>query len=738
MLQKRIIQRTLRVPVVAGPPGDGAAVARQMDAVLLGAGFKASRELLEHLSGVDGGAALDTAHLVIEAVRELVGDHVQHNAYFRDFPDGVPDTVEFWTSCLRDALRRAGIGAPSADEPQVVDLVALPAYGRYRHGYADLLAAHDELIPSLKDRITVVHLGGPMPEEIHRLYLLLAGATVPPSAGDLALLADLAEACVTGEQPAEIPVRENRAVINRARLAAGMPPVADTVTDVLRLACALSGGDVSLAAPTRFRSFTRAERRALLTALDGVVRDAPGKAGDVVRHRERWKRLGERLHPYEYAAHLPHAADVFAVAQGRTTVRSLTARVELAFGERRVDEAVRLMTAAPGMLFRSLDRVLRVASPAEADHALEAVREVAGDVSGRVLLGVREHLLNRTGPDTVGEGAPGAAAGHAANRGVPGAARVFVNREGRAWARGDDRAPLPRDVVRRLSGVLDAEVGRRLPVCERLVVDPAVRDLAVPLSAKTAPGGFGVVPRGSVTPVDGDRLRFFVYWRQARARTDYDLSLLLLDDDFAPAGHVSWTRLRGDAMVHSGDIVEAPSGASEFIDLDLNAVSARYVVPQVNVFAGEGFAEAAESFFGFMTRDAGQEGRPFEPRTVRTKSDLRGAGRVALPLAFARGDDGRWSAHWLHLYVRGTSWRNTVETNRVTTALLARGIVSRRYLKMTHLLDLMTELAGWVETYDPGTKWTAPVTYVGIEHSDALPPGSDVYTLDRLPALIPT
>ncbi|MFD2349516.1 hypothetical protein ACFSTC_09245 [Nonomuraea ferruginea] len=76
------------------------------------------------------------------------------------------------------------------------------------------------------------------------------------------------------------------------------------MTDVLRLACALSGGDVTLATPTRFRSFRRAERRALLRALDAVA--TPAKLGDVPRHRERWKRLGERLHPHEYPL-LPRA-----------------------------------------------------------------------------------------------------------------------------------------------------------------------------------------------------------------------------------------------------------------------------------------------------------------------------------------------------------------------------------------------------------------------------------------------
>ncbi|MFB4295262.1 hypothetical protein [Actinomadura sp. NTSP31] len=168
------------------------------------------------------------------------------------------------------------------------------------------------------------------------------------------------------------------------------------------------------------------------------------------------------------------------------------------------------------------------------------------------------------------------------------------------------------------------------------------------MSGKATASGLGVLPRGSVSPVEGELLRFFVYWKQAKARTDFDLSALMLDGDFQNPAWLSYTSLTQVGGEHSGDITSAPDGASEFIDLRLGQVGARVIIPQVNVYSGEGFEQVAESFFGFMLRDAEQKGRPFEPRTVRMKSDLRGAGRVALPLVFLRGDDGRWRAKWLH------------------------------------------------------------------------------------------
>jgi hypothetical protein len=62
-------------------------------------------------------------------------------------------------------------------------------------------------------------------------------------------------------------------------------------------------------------------------------------------------------------------------------------------------------------------------------------------------------------------------------------------------------------------------------------------------------------------------LRFFTYWRQTNRRTDYDLSVLLLDDEFHTAGQVSWTNYHHDGVVHSGDITDATNGATEFIDV---------------------------------------------------------------------------------------------------------------------------------------------------------------------------
>jgi stress response protein SCP2 len=494
--------------------------------------------------------------------------------------------------------------------------------------------------------------------------------------------------------------------------------LADTVTDVLRLACAVSDGDVSLEAPARLRSFSRNERRMLLAALDGVVAGNQAKLGDVAQYAERWKRLGERLHPHEHPQ-WPGAQAVFAAARGEVRVPSLSSRVEAAMNSGDTAGAAALLAHAPGRLMRSVDWLLRSATAdADRDKVLKAVEAAVGQVSGRVLLSVREHIQNR---------------------GVRiGVSRVFVNRGGRAYALPEAREALDLGLLREVQAVLDAEAARRVPAVDHLVVDPAVGGVALPLSGKSVAPGLGMLPRGSVSAVDGEWLRFFVYWHQKNRRTDYDLSALMLDEAYANAQHVSWTNLRTGYAEYSGDVTQADDGASEFINIRLAAVPRRFIIPQVYIYAGEGFDEAKEAFFGFMTRHAEQKGLPFEPRTVRAKSDLRGAGRIALPLVFMRGDDGKWRAKWLHLYLKGRPSFNQVEGGTVTTGQLTRAIVERDYLRVSYITGLMAAKAGRVTAYEPGcVLGEDPVTFVGLEQPEGLPAGSEVFTLNRLRELVP-
>lgn len=718
------------IPAFDNQPGE--VPARQLDAVLMPLGFKLSGELIGALAGRPVGYVIDTAVKVIGWARELSGAHVQHNTYFIDFPRNVPDTMDFWADCLMEATREfartgeatvEGGFTPLGDF--VINLLTLPAYGRYQHSFSEMIEHHAELIPLLGDRMTVIHLGRDLTTEAQELYSGLAGSRVPLSGENLDALRFLAGSFY-GSHLKNIPVRENRAVINAAALRHGLPLAVGTFTDFVRLAAELAGGDVTLQESTKFR-FRRAERRAFMSALDQFAREQTGGSawGDILPYAEQWKRIAERVKPHEYPL-FSDAQVAFAVARGEYPARTLMSRAEEAFANGNVVAAANWLTISPGLLWRNADRLLRTAHPADVARITGFFAATAPSVSGRVLLSVREHLGNRAVRSDM--------------------ARIFTNRNGRAWVSAETREPLSPDVITRLNHIIDTEIMSRLPDPGNLVIDPAVLGAALPLSGKSAPEGLGVFPRGSIVPVGRyGTLRFFTYWRQAEQRTDFDLSAVFTDEQFGNDTHISYTRLTGVGAVHSGDITDAPApdGATEFIDIALPELGRQFIIPQVYVFSGEGFDEVDENFFGFMTLQQDQRGNPFEARTVRSKSALFGDGRTAMPLVFYRGEDGAWYAKWLHLFMVGRQgWFGgyRVEENKVTTKLLARSVMEREYLRVRYLTNMLIAKASMYWTADED--WAAdphpgPVTYIGLERPEKLPESSTVITLENLAELIP-
>lgn len=724
-LEALVIRRTLRVPD-PGPSGSGKtnpSLARLTDTALLSEGFKASRSLLDRMRLMPVEQAREWSQIILGTVQKMVGSHAQHNSYFIDFPKNIPDTQAFWMKCFLKAVRAGALAdgvkvAGATGSEFKGNLLSLPDYGTYPHTYVELLAVQDELVASAKDQLKLLQLGQSVLEEAADIFQSLGASVIPLAEEDLRDLQRLARE-LPEVDPWKIPVRENWATISAERIKAGYPsPPASTVTDILRVACVLSDGDVSLQETTRFVSFPRARRRLLMESLD-VVAASEGKLGDVAQYAEQWKRLGERIKPHEYPA-LVNAQRVFATARREEKHPSFTGKVEVAFKTGAPEQAASILRAAPGMLFRNLDRMLRVDVPvAERDSIIRSAQEVAPQVSGRVLLSVREHLQNRTADQS---------------------SRIFANRKGTAFVIPKSLPPLDTSAVSDMLSVIDTEVSSRLPKIENLVVDPAILDVALPLSGKAVSPGIGVLPRGSISePLDTEWVRVFAHWQQAAIRTDYDLSASFLHPDFWSAGHVSWTNLSTGYAEYSGDIVDAPApqGATEFINFRIRDVPHPYIVPQLLIYSGEQFDEAAEAFFGYMQRDEAQDGRPFEARTVRMKSDLRGSGRISLPFILMRGTDDTWRIKWTHLYLKGNPSFNIVEGDsaRLTTSMLIRSIVEREYITVRYLIQLMERNGAQVgyAVPDDGSSFV----YIGIQAPEKMPDGSGHITPANLGEIIP-
>ncbi|UUU42654.1 MXAN_6230/SCO0854 family RING domain-containing protein [Streptomyces sp. NBC_00162] len=522
-----------------------------------------------------------------------------------------------------------------------------------------------------------------------------------------------------GWLPDAVPVRETKALLlgsllrerrTHAAVRALLPERLTTATDVLRLLAVWSGGEADLLEPPRLRSLPRPLRRELLAVLDSL--DPVLLVEDVLRHADLWKRAAEILHPFEQYARHPRAALAFAVLRGTSTgtgtalvtallataaahpdaVRIDGGRIRAATWKGRAEEALRggdpdralaVLAERPGELVRRLDHLLRL-------YAAEALPPQVAEVL--------EQRLPKVGP-----GPLLSALGQLRIRHLPRTRRVFFPRGQvtHSFTRAEDRAPLAEAVTRSVCALFEAEVLRRLAAADPYdvaVIDSRLAHLHVPSAERASAKALVTVPKGSFQALpDGEVLRMFLHWMEPpRKRVDLDLSVVLFDADWNRVGHCDYTHLvYGDgAVVHSGDLVSAPAphGASEYVDIDLDAVAdlgVRFVMPVVFSFNNIPFELLPDAFAGFMALP-GRTGRTsrYDPRTVRQRYDLVGNSRIHVPLLV---DLERRGFLWTDVHLPKDEGHHSVRTHVVDLARVGRDLFEHFSTGRTTLW----ELAGW-------------------------------------------
>lgn len=445
----------------------------------------------------------------------------------------------------------------------------------------------------------------------------------------------------------------------------------ETATDVLRLAVAMSGGDVSLSVDTMFRSFSRAERRLLLGLLDGCNNIEE----DMLRFSGRWIALGEKLHPAEArsSAKYRRAAKAFFKIRNGIKIETFNGSVERAIEDGDIRKAVNLLKTRPGMFARSLDRLLRSCSVDQYLTVTKGFEFVADKIASPVLLQVREHFLQR-------------------NSGIP--LRVFFPKGNVAKAQvvENNLTAIPQEVcdeiVRITEDAILSMYKERQPL-GKIYIDERLKSYVVPFSQRSASRSLRALARGSRIPIDENTntLRLFMYWKQpSDQRVDIDLSSVFYDSDWEYVSHISYTNLREPYACHSGDITNAPEGASEFIDLNIKEMKKygiRYVVAAMISFTCQSYINIPECFVGWMNREAPESGEIFEPKTVQNRSDITSDTRFTIPLVI---DLDRMEVIWADLSLRENPlFYNNIEGNAKGTCLMGQAIVS---LVKPNLYDL--------------------------------------------------
>ncbi|HEY0479338.1 MAG TPA: MXAN_6230/SCO0854 family RING domain-containing protein [Kofleriaceae bacterium] len=482
--------------------------------------------------------------------------------------------------------------------------------------------------------------------------------------------------------PARIPVKETMAIVlarlwivapNRMAMVNSTHGHLATATDLLRVAAVLLGGNPGLVEPMRLGSLGRDMRRAVLEALDRLP--AETLVEDMWRRRGLWKRVGERLHPYEHAQRLPVATLGFAAvrqsrldtasfgpvvrdeARGVATVRIADERVRVTPWISQVEDRLRAgdprgaaerLGARPAELLRRVDQLVRVAQARQPDAlaaVIGAVEVAAARGAPAALLGLASHIAQRTRPWP---------------------RRVFFPR-GQvlpAWTAPDRRDPLRGDAIGALVALLRAELVARAAAKRnfaRAVIDRGLGDLLVPVGARaTSTANAKIVwPRGSsigLLDTAGDPLRLVLHWEEVTGtQVDLDLSAVMFDAAWRHVATCDDANLViGDGIaVHSGDQTAAPSplGASEFVDLDVErlcALGARHAVVVVFSYHAIPFDRLSQGFVGLAP--APRDGQAFDPRAASPRFDLHGRSAITVPLVI---DLEARRVRWLDVHIPG-------------------------------------------------------------------------------------
>lgn len=493
--------------------------------------------------------------------------------------------------------------------------------------------------------------------------------------------------------PDEIPFKENAACICRLLVDTGVDTdgslckkYVKTATDVLRLVTVMSDGDVSLAKNTKFRNLKRSERRIIMNLLAGCG----NAAEDMNRYAGRWIRVGEKLHPGEFAKneHYTKVVQAFGIIRNDGKIQSFAGRVDAAVASGDVNTVVSLLKKRPGEFARRIDFLLRTFDKdADRKTVIMGFASVAKDVSSTVLLQVREHFINKlNGNDDM---------------------RVFFpkgNLTRSYYVKNNKTETVSEDAMKMVIAVCESALvniyGNR-EFLGKVYIDEGLKDYTVPFSLRSAGKTMTAVSRGSRIAIDDSAkiIRPFIWWTNTKDDIiDVDLSVAVFTDDWNCLEHVSYSNLKSSrfGICHSGDITNGGpvdgEGVAEFIDLDIEkalSAGARYAVFNVYNFSNENFSKMEHAAFGFMTRNDMKSGEIFESSMVKQRMDLASATTTCIPVIF---DLRERVLIWCDMaltadHVRAGYGGINVESNLPSVVVTCKAMVD---VKKPNLYDLFT------------------------------------------------
>lgn len=477
-----------------------------------------------------------------------------------------------------------------------------------------------------------------------------------------------------------------------------------TATDILRFYVALSGGDVSLSKKTRFVNLKNREYRFLMNALNNLCqKNIYNVIDDMWRYPEIWKRVGEKIHPGKYINIYTGAVRAFSSIRNGKRPESFNSQVEKLINNGRIIAAANELKTRPGMLGRSLDRLLSKLSDSSIEEKREVLsiyRDIIEDLPSLMLYQITDHFKDRM------ENKP---------------MRDFIIKGdiSKVFSIENTMAPIDssicKDIIRINSLVLKMRnMGK--PYIGGIYIDPSFEGYIAPFSQRSASDSMRPCTRGSKWKLKPDTniLRSFCWWTNynddtgCEIRVDEDLSAIFIDSLDKPKviDYVNYTNMRlrdsdnNYICIHSGDIVnggpEDGLGSTEFVDVNINkAVTAgyRYCIITVHSFTSMPF-EKFNSRAGYMEmtdNDIVDQKSIFIPEKVEMNMDINSESTSVIPVVIDLVDR---EVYWVDMTADVQGATRNINSTHSTIRNAVRSVLMRNRTSMADIIRYNTPARG--------------------------------------------
>jgi len=441
--------------------------------------------------------------------------------------------------------------------------------------------------------------------------------------------------------PENIPFKENLCTVLGSLIASGrslstvkLPKL--TTTDVLRVIVYLSGGDISLPAlpsktirisrygstrvanPDRekfkFKKFSRKERRMIL----GILENSNLDIRDMKLKDQRWIRIGEILHPGEYATQYPRSYKAFQRLRD-TKVRSWYGEVQAAF-DMSFDVGLAKLSERPGEFVRRLDWMLRTNGKDKQQKILDFLSKIGLNVSNKVLFEVYDHFEKRN---------------------VASVGRKIMIKGARKHTTLPELPALKQELILAVQGtVLDAIKAKLtiLPELGDCWVDEELKKIPLPTNMRSLNDTLVPIVRGQRIPFGTGKkvIRPFVHWYDERGGLDIDLHGYLIGDRDAIS--FGYNGIRSNNIgCYSGDVRHRRGACAEYVDIIVDEAlkeGYHYFLMITHNFQGGSLASIPECVAGVMEREDAQANTTWLPDSITNSMLLKSSARMALIAAY--------------------------------------------------------------------------------------------------------